>query len=521
MNRSIAQIVLGSLALCVAVQAQQEAVPVRLVGEIVFMLRDPGDAGDLLQRADEVAAQLREVVAQHQDAGAPPVEVAAVDGTPALVVGDLVVVRVLPGDLDTPDDDPEHMARAWQVELEAALLKAIPEVMDLGAPLAADDPIEPEPTLPEAQDSGEPRPIQLGETVIARVRHSGASPTISGRAAEVNARLAQVLEARALGYAPQVTVEQVDETLAIYVGSFMIIRVFEEDAAVNDSTPSVLAAEWQANLTAALDQLPLPEPPPTPPANAADPEATDGQVIHVMVSSAIVARIRARGEAPSVRERGALIDARITDIISWENCAKPEVRIVEEDGVPAIYVGSRLLMHVYEADAAPNGNTPLQQAGAWRKNLVEWLPRAPSMAARPGRGPRPGTAHCTDPLVGDAGRVDLPPGAYTGLIIDATGMRTMRSIYPRIFGPRGGEVWGTVGCSAAWAIGRGTAAWAHGLQSARASERAGANPLVIRAQRVFGAARCNFEIAAQDTRRVRAANRIGQFLDNCNVVIAQ
>ncbi len=506
----------------------EEPVPVRLAGEVVFVLRHAGDADDVQQRAAQVSARLSDLLMDHQGDEPPVVEVGDADGLTMLSVDGAMVVRVYPEDLGPEDAGVSALAGLWRVDLEAALAKAMPAVMDLGAtpqpdPATTAQPADepPPPDVPE--DAGEPQPITLGETVIARVRHPGLSGTITRRAAEVNARLDQVLAARAGGYAPEVVVEQVDGASAIYVGSLLVITVFEGDAAINDSTPAVLAGEWRDNLAAALAKLPVPDAPdPTnaPPADR-DPNAVDGQVIHVMVSSAIVARIRACGESASTRERGALIDARITDIISWENCAKPDVRVVDEEGAAAIYVGSRFLMRVYPADAAPAGQTYMQLARVWRTNLLQWLPRAPSMAARPGSGQGRPATRCIEPAVGDAGRVGLPPWAHTGLVIDASGLRAMRSIYPRIVDPHGREVWGTIYCSAAWAVGKGTAAWVHGLPAVARTERAGSNPLVVRATKVLGPARCVFQVSAQDVRRIQAANRAGHFLESCNIVIAQ
>ena len=405
MSRHRAHFLAVALCLTTAGASAEDAVPVRLAGEVVFQLRCAGDYPDIETRAEAVTGALNDLVAAYQDLGAPDVRVTT-DPDPALHVDDRLILRVWPGDLPPGQTDLVRLAGRWQVELQAALLKAIPPIVDLQQPAPAD----------VSADAGE-----------------SAGPDVDDH----------------------------------------------------------------------------------------DPNLADGSVVDVMVSSAVVARIRARGEASSVRERGALIDARITDIISYQACDKPDLRIVEERGIPAIYVGPCLLMRVYPADAAPNGCTPTQMAQAWRTNLLEWLPKAHSMAARPGSaGPASRTA-CVEPQVGDAGRADLPPGAYTGLIIDATGLGAERTIAPRIVTPDGVEIWGTVNCSAGFAVGTGIAGWAHGLQEAGRCERAGDNPLIVRAQQVLGAARCVFQVAAHDARRIQAAGRISGFLKCCNVVVAQ
>jgi len=245
------------------------------------------------------------------------------------------------------------------------------------------------------------------------------------------------------------------------------------------------------------------------------------EVINVMVGDAVVARIRCPGTAPTLLERARLIDGRITDIISYEQCAHPNVYIKEQERVPTIYVGSYLLMRVYPADAAPNECTPLALAKLWKANLLKWLPRAASPASRPNKAAAAQDAALTDPLIGDAGRVGLPPGAYTGLIVDASGLGAKRSIAPKIVGPEGKEVWGTVKCSASWAVCYGIAAWAHALKQAKTSVRAGTNPLVIPAQQVLGPYSSTFRISVEDIARVRKADAVSHFLKNCNVVFVQ
>lgn len=244
------------------------------------------------------------------------------------------------------------------------------------------------------------------------------------------------------------------------------------------------------------------------------------EVINVMVADAVVARIRCPGTAASILERARLIDGRLTDIISYEQCASPNVHIKEE-GVPTIYVGSYILLRVYPADAAPNDCTPLALAKVWKANLLKWLPRAPSPAARPDKAVAAQEAALADPLIGDAGRVGLPPGAYTGLIVDARGLGAKRDMAPKIVGPEGKEVWGTIKCSASWAVCYGIAAWAHGMEQARLSVRPGTNPLIIPAQQVIGPYMSTFRISVEDIARVRKADAVSHFLKNCNVVFVQ
>lgn len=249
--------------------------------------------------------------------------------------------------------------------------------------------------------------------------------------------------------------------------------------------------------------------------------ADAGEYFEVRIGDALVARIRCRGDVATLQERGARVYGRLTEIISYEPCDPGNVQVKIESGVPGVYVGSHLLMRVFPPDAAANNCTTRQLAEKWKANVAKWLPQAPSLAARPGKpGERAGPTF-VGPKIGDAGRVGLPPDAHTGLIVDATGLGAKRDISPRILDPEGEEVWGTVECSAAWAISYGIASWANGMEQATQSVRAGSNPLVVRAQQVLGPFNSVFQISAEDVARVVEANATGHFLENCNVVIAQ
>jgi len=70
-------------------------------------------------------------------------------------------------------------------------------------------------------------------------------------------------------------------------------------------------------------------------------------------------------------------------------------------------------------------------------------------------------------------------GDYSGLIVDARGSGGQPSMSPKIFTPGGEEVWGTLDVVPEYALSYGIAGWAHDLEVASASARAGENPLVV------------------------------------------
>jgi len=99
----------------------------------------------------------------------------------------------------------------------------------------------------------------------------------------------------------------------------------------------------------------------------------DGEIV---VANHVVARARCAPQGMTITQRVAKVDIRVVDIISYENLQPPEMRIVQENGIPAIYVGKYLFMRVYPCDAEPNNCTPVQLAKVWSKQAAEWLPKA-------------------------------------------------------------------------------------------------------------------------------------------------
>jgi len=86
------------------------------------------------------------------------------------------------------------------------------------------------------------------------------------------------------------------------------------------------------------------------------------------------------------------------------------------------------------------------------------------------------------PLQGMQEPFAQPPEAdYSGLIVDARGSEGQPSISPKILTPAGEEVWGTLDVVPEFALTYGIAGWAHELEIAKASPRAGDNPLFVKA----------------------------------------
>jgi hypothetical protein len=111
-------------------------------------------------------------------------------------------------------------------------------------------------------------------------------------------------------------------------------------------------------------------------------------------------------------------------------------------------------------------------------------------------------------------------GPFTGLIVDCRGLGISAAMSPRILDSLGKEVWGTVQIDPDIAVDRGIVGYYHTLEQARASSRAGDNPLIVRAIGRFGA-RSRFQpapvVGVGDGARIVEENERTKFLETLHV----
>lgn len=121
------------------------------------------------------------------------------------------------------------------------------------------------------------------------------------------------------------------------------------------------------------------------------------------------------------------------------------------------------------------------------------------------------------PAPGDfgAGALGLD-GTPSGIVIDATGLGGAPAMLPRIVTDDGRVVYSAGDVPSEYLVQHGLAGYAATVAEARASERAGSSPLVIRALRMQGA---DAVVSAQDAATLIAANNQAKLLDKCRVVV--
>lgn len=111
------------------------------------------------------------------------------------------------------------------------------------------------------------------------------------------------------------------------------------------------------------------------------------------------------------------------------------------------------------------------------------------------------------------------PGPYTSLIVNTLGLKVQRAMSPKICRTDGSEVWGTVNVDYDFLEDHGIVAYTRSLDDARKNERAGDNPLIIKAiGRAGGKFYCNPVVENADAKLLLDENGKSQFLDKFNVI---
>jgi hypothetical protein len=121
---------------------------------------------------------------------------------------------------------------------------------------------------------------------------------------------------------------------------------------------------------------------------------------------------------------------------------------------------------------------------------------------------------------------DVPPeetgagtGGYSGVIVDARGLKVTPALAPVIYGQDGLGAYGPFLVSRTNAIDKGVLAYADTADPAALRERVGDRPLVLRALSAFGSWRTDLVVSTPMGRLIRAMMRVGDAVDNCRVVV--
>ncbi|BCS87003.1 hypothetical protein [Pseudodesulfovibrio sediminis] len=116
----------------------------------------------------------------------------------------------------------------------------------------------------------------------------------------------------------------------------------------------------------------------------------------------------------------------------------------------------------------------------------------------------------------------LPAGdaaSYTGVIIDARGLKIIPALAPVIYGQDGLGAYGTFLVSRENVVNKGLVAYAKRMDKPVLSSRVGKNPLIVKAMSTYGSWRTDLIIPTPMAQLVRAIMENDAIAANCRVVI--
>jgi hypothetical protein len=108
---------------------------------------------------------------------------------------------------------------------------------------------------------------------------------------------------------------------------------------------------------------------------------------------------------------------------------------------------------------------------------------------------------------------------YTGLVVDARGLKARPAMSPKIVDETGAEVYGTMIVDKEYAVSQGLSGYARDLTAAQGNSRVTANPMTVRGVSAEGAGKSDIKISDSDARHIRSAAENLSFMKQCRVMI--
>ncbi|MDH5751176.1 MAG: hypothetical protein OEZ59_02000 [Deltaproteobacteria bacterium] len=118
-----------------------------------------------------------------------------------------------------------------------------------------------------------------------------------------------------------------------------------------------------------------------------------------------------------------------------------------------------------------------------------------------------------------AGSSLAPGSAYSGLIIDARGVDLAPAMSPKVYDPKGSEVYGSAFVDRSWAVQHGVVGYTKDVKAASENDRVRGNPAVIKAMEAKGANKSDLVISQADADTLRNMAQQQTFLRESRVMI--
>jgi hypothetical protein len=116
-------------------------------------------------------------------------------------------------------------------------------------------------------------------------------------------------------------------------------------------------------------------------------------------------------------------------------------------------------------------------------------------------------------------QVETSSAVFTGLVVDATGLKARPAMSPKILDENGQEVYGSAFVSREYAVQQGMSGYAKKIEEAQKNQRVADNPLTIKGLKTDGAGRSNIVVSNTDASMLRSASENLSFMKKCRVMI--
>ena len=121
--------------------------------------------------------------------------------------------------------------------------------------------------------------------------------------------------------------------------------------------------------------------------------------------------------------------------------------------------------------------------------------------------------------VGTTAAPTATAGGVSGLIIDARGLKARPAMAPRILDQNGNAIYGPGKYDRKYAVSNGVAGYSKTLEAAQKDPRVTGNPLVVKGVAISGTNRTDIVVSNSDVSRIDVADRNGNILKDCRVLI--
>ncbi|MBF0118152.1 MAG: LPP20 family lipoprotein [Desulfobacterales bacterium] len=113
----------------------------------------------------------------------------------------------------------------------------------------------------------------------------------------------------------------------------------------------------------------------------------------------------------------------------------------------------------------------------------------------------------------------LTSGKYTGLVVDARGLKAKPAMSPKILDENKQEVYGSSSVDREYAVKQGLCGYAKDIVSAKKNERVAGSPLVVKGIKVDGAGKSDIIISNADANILKNSSDNASIMQQCRVMI--